>query len=177
MRFYWTNHLRISSMAGTVLIIGCLSTPLNLRADTRPSSTSSDLSSQQDKTNLSGTTRTVTKATEPGDVIKGKASWYGPGLQGKKTSTGERFNSNAMTGASNKVPLGSKVVVTNLDNGKSATVRINDCGPNRRGRKLDVSKKAAHNLGMTHDGTAHVTAEVISTPPDPETCDDRKAAR
>jgi peptidoglycan lytic transglycosylase len=178
MKFYWSNHLRISSLVGTVLIVGCLAAPSNVPADTTASKTSSDMPSRSDKTNPSGTTRTVTKAAAPGDVIKGKASWYGPGLQGKKTSTGERFNSNAMTAASNKVPLGSKVVVTNLDNGKSATVRVNDCGPNRRGRKIDVSKKAARNLGMTHDGTAHVTAEVISTPADAETCDDmKKAAR
>ena len=174
----WSNYLRLPGIFGTVLIIGCLVAPSTSRADTAAPPTASDLASRPVKTNVSGTTRTVAKAKEPGDVIKGKASWYGPGLQGKKTSTGERFNSNAMTAASNTVPLGSKVVVTNLENGKSATVRVNDCGPNRHGRKLDVSKKAARNLGMTHDGTAHVAAEVISTPVDSETCDDiKKAAR
>jgi rare lipoprotein A len=176
MQFYWRKGLRLSEVIGAALIIGCLAAPSNVPAETLASTTSQNSLSQPAKTNVTGTTRTVAKATEPGDVVKGRASWYGPGLHGKKTSTGERFNSNAMTAASNHVPLGSKVLVTNLDNGKSATVRINDCGPNRHGRKIDVSKKAARNLGMTHGGTAHVKAEVISTPADPDTCNDMKKA-
>jgi len=176
MQFYLINSSRLSEILGAALIIGCLAAPSNLRAETLASTTAHDSSSQPVKTNESGTTRVVAKASEPGDVVKGKASWYGPGLHGKKTSTGERFNSNAMTAATNNVPLGSKVRVTNLDNGKSATVRINDCGPNRRGRKIDVSKKAASNLGMKHSGTAHVQAEVISTPAEADTCDDMKKA-
>jgi rare lipoprotein A len=84
------------------------------------------------------------------------ASWYGPGLNGRRTTTGERFNENAMTAASKTLPLGSHVVVTNPQNGRSVEVRINDRGPHVRGRTLDLSKRAAQKLGITKKGVARV---------------------
>jgi 3D (Asp-Asp-Asp) domain-containing protein len=93
-----------------------------------------------------------------------RASWYGPGFDGHRTATGERFSSSKMTAAAKDLPLGSRVVVTNLKNGRSATVRINDCGPFRRGRKIDLSKSAARKLGLIHDGTARVKLRVIKKP-------------
>jgi rare lipoprotein A len=94
----------------------------------------------------------------------GYASWYGPGLEGHKTATGERFSSARMTAAAKGIPLGSQVEVTNLMNGRSATVRINDCGPLRHGRKVDLSKRAARKIGIIHDGTALVRITVIAVP-------------
>jgi rare lipoprotein A (RlpA)-like double-psi beta-barrel protein len=93
-----------------------------------------------------------------------RASWYGPGFEGHRTATGERFSSGKMTAAAIGLPLGSRVKVTNLANGRSALVRINDCGPFRRGRKLDLSKRAARKLGIIHDGTAVVRVRVVNVP-------------
>ena len=91
---------------------------------------------------------------------QGEASWYGPGFHGRKTASGERFNQHALTAAHKKLPLGTVATVTNLDNGKTVEVEINDRGPYVRGRILDVSAAAAERLGMKHDGTSTVRIEV-----------------
>jgi rare lipoprotein A len=105
-----------------------------------------------------------------------KASWYGPGLVGKKTTSGEPYNPNALTAASKTLPLGSVVKVTNPENGKSVKVRINDRGPFVPGRSLDLSKRAAEKIGIVHRGVAQVKvskAPATSPPaaimPDPAT--------
>jgi rare lipoprotein A len=93
----------------------------------------------------------------------GEASFYGPGFHGKKTATGEKFNQNDKTAAHPTLPLGTKATVTNLDNGASVDVEINDRGPYVKGRDIDLSKGAATELGMTKAGVAPVKieAEVI----------------
>jgi len=91
------------------------------------------------------------------------ASWYGPGLDGHVTSTGETYNQNSMTAASKTLPIGSHVIVTNPKNGRSVEVRINDRGPHVRGRSLDLSKKAASKLGITDKGVSRV--EITPAPP------------
>lgn len=90
----------------------------------------------------------------------GKASWYGPGLHGKKTASGERFNPQRLTAAHRRLPLGTKARVTNLKNGKAVTVIINDRGPHRGGRIIDLSRAAAQQLSM--DGVARVRVEVLN---------------
>lgn len=94
----------------------------------------------------------------------GSASWYGPGFAGKRTASGERFNPNAMTAAHKTLPMGTEVEVTNVENGKSVVVRINDRGPFVGGRVIDLSKAAAKDLGMLGTGTAEVTIAAISKP-------------
>lgn len=89
----------------------------------------------------------------------GMASWYGPGFHGRKTASGERFDQNELTAAHRKLPMGSEVRVTNLENGRSITVEINDRGPYKKGRVLDLSKAAAKKLGMVEDGVAKVRIE------------------
>lgn len=84
------------------------------------------------------------------------ASWYG-NESGPRTASGERFNTNDMTAAHKTLPFGSIVTVTNLHNGRSVTVRINDRGPFIRGRCIDLSHAAKNAIGM--DGTAPVTVE------------------
>jgi rare lipoprotein A len=93
----------------------------------------------------------------------GEASFYGSGFHGKKTATGEKFDQNDRTAAHPTLPLGTKATVTNLDNGNSVDVKINDRGPYVKGRDIDLSKGAAKELGMTKDGIAPVKieAEVI----------------
>ena len=85
----------------------------------------------------------------------GTASWYGPGFHGKKTASGNRFNQHALTAAHRHWPLGTRARVTNLKNGKAVTVTINDRGPYRGGRVIDLSRAAARQLAI--DGTARVS--------------------
>ena len=84
------------------------------------------------------------------------ASKYSSGLAGNCTSNGERYNPNGLTAASRTLPMGSTVKVTNVKNGSSVKVRINDRGPYVRGRSLDVSTRAAHEIGLGDKGLAKV---------------------
>ncbi|HEY0525770.1 MAG TPA: septal ring lytic transglycosylase RlpA family protein, partial [Stellaceae bacterium] len=86
----------------------------------------------------------------------GTASWYGPWHQGRKTASGERFDMNALTAAHPSLPLDTKARITNLENGRSVEVTVNDRGPYVRGRVIDLSKRAAEKLGMKKQGTATV---------------------
>lgn len=87
---------------------------------------------------------------------EGIASWYGPGFHGKSTSSGEIFNQNAMTAAHTILPFQSEIEVTNLRNGRSIVVRINDRGPFTDSRIIDLSKAAATKLDIIGTGTARV---------------------
>lgn len=91
----------------------------------------------------------------------GKASWYGPGFHGRKTSNGERFNMYALTAAHRTLPIPSYVRVTNLANGKTVVVRVNDRGPFHGNRVIDLSKGAASQLGFVGQGMAQVRIESL----------------
>lgn len=91
----------------------------------------------------------------------GRASWYGPRFHGKKTSSGERFDMNMMTAAHPTLPIPSYARVTNLSNGKTVVVRINDRGPFHSNRVMDVSKAAASKLGFLKRGTVNVRIEPL----------------
>ncbi|CAD5107991.1 septal ring lytic transglycosylase RlpA family protein [Zestomonas carbonaria] len=91
----------------------------------------------------------------------GKASWYGAKHHGKKTASGERFDQNALTAAHRSLPFGTRVRVTNLNNDRSVVVRINDRGPYARGRIIDVSRKAAEQLGMLGAGVVPVRVQSL----------------
>ena len=95
-------------------------------------------------------------------IQRGEASWYGPGLHGKRTASGDKFDQMELTAAHQTFPLGSKVKVTNLTNGKTAEVEITDRGPFAQGRIIDVSKAAAEKLGMIAAGTVPVEVELLS---------------
>ncbi len=92
---------------------------------------------------------------------EGVASWYGPDFHAKKTANGEKYDMNALTAAHKTLPLPSIVRVTNLENGRSLVVRVNDRGPYARNRIIDVSKKVAQLLGFLEQGTAKVRVEVL----------------
>jgi rare lipoprotein A len=104
-------------------------------------------------------------STQPTPQVVGVASWYGPGFDGRRTSTGAIYHQEDLTAASNEFPLGSRVMVTNLDNGRSIEVAVIDRGPFKKGRKIDLSHKAAHIIGMLDKGTAPVRISLISAPP------------
>lgn len=106
-----------------------------------------------------------------------KASWYGPGLAGKKTTSGEVYNPKALTAASKTLPIGSVVKVTNPQNGKSVNVRINDRGPFVPGRSLDLSQRAAEKIGVTHKGVARVKVSKVSKVATPDQHDSATAAQ
>ena len=96
-----------------------------------------------------------------GYIQKGKASWCGSKFHGKHTASGERYNMYAMTAAHKSLPIGTYVEVTRLQNGRSVTVRINDRGPFVPGRIIDLSYKAAKELGITKRGDASVRIRVV----------------
>ena len=104
--------------------------------------------------------------TAAGYVERGVASWYGPGFHTAKTSNGEPYDMYGMTAAHKTLPLPSYVQVTNLKNGKSVVVRVNDRGPFKDGRIIDLSYTAATKLDILRDGTAFVEVRAI-TPESP----------
>lgn len=97
-----------------------------------------------------------------GYIERGVASWYGPGFHQAATSNGERYDMHAMTAAHKTLPLPSYVQVTNLSNGKSIVVRVNDRGPFKDGRIIDLSLTAAAKLDMQRAGTALVEVRAIT---------------
>ena len=94
----------------------------------------------------------------------GVASWYGPGFNGHRTSSGMTYNQDDLTAASVLFPLGAQVRVTNLGNGRVVNVTINDHGPYLHGRAIDLSHRAATKLGMIGTGTARVRMDVLTAP-------------
>ncbi len=111
-----------------------------------------------------GSAKTAKIHKEPAFEQMGKASWYGPRFHGKKTANGEIYNQNELTAAHRTLPLGTEVEVTNVKNGKSVEVEINDRGPYVRGRVIDLSRAAAIELGMKERGLAVVQIEAESLP-------------
>ena len=111
---------------------------------------------------------TVKKSTTGEPVIEqtGEASSYGRGFEGKKTANGEKFDKKDLTAAHPTLPLGTKATVTNLENGKSVDVLINDRGPYVKGRDIDVSQGAAKELDMDKNGVAPVKIEAKVPPSD-----------
>jgi len=103
------------------------------------------------------------KATR-GAVQEGVASWYGPGFHGKATTSGEVYDQHDLTAAHQTLPLGTRVAVTNLRNGRSIEVRVNDRGPFVGGRVIDLSYAAARALDMVGPGTAPVRVTVLNDP-------------
>lgn len=95
--------------------------------------------------------------------VSGRASWYGPGFDGRKTASGERFSRHALTAAHKTLPLHTRVLVTNLANNESVVVRINDRGPYVRGRIIDLSQAAARAIGIR--GVGRVTIAELGDEP------------
>lgn len=95
------------------------------------------------------------------NVEKGNACWYGDEYRGRLTASGERFDPEAFTAAHRKLPFNTIVLVKNLRNDRSTKVRINDRGPFVSGRLIDLSKAAARQLDMIHEGVVPVRVEVL----------------
>src|SRR2546425_11811248 len=97
----------------------------------------------------------------PSGVRVGVASWYGPGFRGNRTANGEIYDQYELTAAHPSLPLGTRVMVTNLENGRAVQVRVNDRGPFVDGRAIDLSYAAARTIGMVGPGTVRIRIEVL----------------
>jgi len=93
------------------------------------------------------------------------ASWYGPGFQGNLTANGERYDMNGISAAHKTLPFGTVVRVTNLNNGRSIDVRINDRGPFIKNRVIDLSKGAAQKIDMIREGVVPVRLQILTYGP------------
>jgi rare lipoprotein A len=91
----------------------------------------------------------------------GHASWYGGKFHGRTTASGQRYNMHAFTAAHRTLPFGTQVAVTNMANGRTVRLVINDRGPFIRGRLIDVSRRAAQKLGFLHQGTTRVRVRTV----------------
>ena len=109
-----------------------------------------------------GGVRYVPRA-DPNYDRTGMASWYGPGFHGKRTANGEVYDMDALTAAHPTLPMPSRVRVANLENGRSVVLRINDRGPFAGGRIIDVSRRAARELGFLRQGVARVRVTVLDS--------------
>lgn len=110
------------------------------------------------------TTLPIATAPQPPrvkSVTQGEASWYGPGFFGNRTASGEVLRPGSLTAAHRTLPFGTQVRVTNMNNGRSAIVRINDRGPFHGHRVIDLAHGAASNLGLISSGIANVKLEVL----------------
>ncbi len=126
------------------------------------SSGSKSTSGSTSSGSTSGSSSSSSKST--GKVEKGQASYYADKFHGKATASGEKYDKTKLTGAHRTLAFGTVVRVTNTANGKSVDVRINDRGPFKAGRVVDVSRAAAEKLGMIQAGVINCTVEVISEP-------------
>ncbi|MEQ8825675.1 MAG: septal ring lytic transglycosylase RlpA family protein [Filomicrobium sp.] len=102
---------------------------------------------------------------EPNYVETGDASWYGDDFHGKKTANGETYDMTALTAAHRTLPLPSYASVKNLENGRKVMVRLNDRGPFKKNRIIDVSHRVAKELGFVNDGTARVEVRYLGPAP------------
>ena len=126
----------------------------------------SDTAESSDEPQIKPIAPTLPIATPPQaprvrSVSQGQASWYGPGFFGNRTANGEVFRPGTLTAAHRTLPFGTKVRVTNLRNGLSTVVRINDRGPFHGNRVIDLAHGAAHHLGLISSGVANVKLEVL----------------
>jgi len=112
-----------------------------------------------------GTAPGVTPETVPVTSQSGEASWYGRPHHGRPTASGEIFDMNQLTAAHRTLPFGTRVLVTNLRNGRSVEVRINDRGPHVADRIIDLSFAAAQALDSSSVGTIPVRIQVLALPP------------
>jgi rare lipoprotein A len=103
-------------------------------------------------------------AAQPGQVLTGVASYYHDSLHGNQTASGKRYNKNALSAAHKSLPFGTRVRVTEVNSGRSVVLEVNDRGPFVKGRIIDLSRRAAKELGIIRKGIAKVKVEVLRVP-------------
>lgn len=158
MRF-WLAHL--VTVATAMALVGC-ATPGSFKA---PVPEMAVPPAQQTPVPEMAAPPVQPPKTPPPQVETGTASWYGKAHNGLPTASGEIYDMNELTAAHRSLPLGTRVLVTNVKNGRSVEVRVNDRGPADHGRIIDLSYAAAVELGAVEDGTVPVRLRVLSSPP------------
>jgi len=143
---------------GLALFLGLTSLGAAHRADLSEASITNDQLSLQPKPTLAGSSGMSSRNGHPYQV--GTASWYGDYFQGKTTASGEPYDMNDLTAAHPSLPLGTRIRVTNLRNGRAVILRVNDRGPVVDGRIIDVSYGAAQILGMSGTGVQRVRLDL-----------------
>ncbi len=141
------------------LVIGCVSTP---RFADR--NTGGRIPSNENREDTSAKNDTPVRTVTGGKILltlEGTVSYYADDFHGKETSNGETFDMNDLTCAQRSFPFGTKVRVTNLENGKSVVVRVNDRGPFVEGRIMDLSLAAAKQIDLIKTGTTRARLEVL----------------
>ena len=98
------------------------------------------------------------------DAQVGVASYYGPQFEGRRTASGEKYCGDEFTAAHRTLAFGTKIRVTHAKNGRTVECVVNDRGPHKKGRIVDLSRRAAEALGMMREGLAKVTVEVLEEP-------------
>lgn len=133
----------VMGVAGAIFFLGCASAPRFRVGEGSPSR--------------------VVSGNSSSEVLEGIASYYGEGFHGRKTSNGEVFDMYKFTAAHRTLPFGTRVRVKNLENGREVIVRINDRGPFKLDRIIDLSYAAAKQLEMIGSGTVRVQIEILET--------------
>lgn len=144
------THLRLPALAAVLITLGvsgCASDP----SSSKPAPTVEEPKAAVE----------TKPAAETANVTEGRATWYGPGLYGNKTASGDVLKEGTMTAAHSSLPLGTEVKVTRLDTDESVTVVINDRKPYKEGTVIDLAHGAADALDIDDDGTANVSIEVM----------------
>ena len=131
---------------------------------TQTQSASTKTTTSKTKKTSSGSSSSSKTTTVKGKVYKGQASYYADKFHGKATASGEKYDKTKMTCAHRTFAFGTVLRVTNTANGKSVAVRVNDRGPVKEGRIVDVSRAAANKLDMISAGVINCTVQVISEP-------------
>lgn len=168
--------LQRQSLIGSLLIMGCLLVggcsgtelvahvvKVGTKAETQVGGGDADRSVKVGRPYTINGVRYVPRV-EPGYDETGLASWYGTDFHGKRTANGEIYNMNALTAAHKTLPMPSRVRVTNLENGRSLELVVNDRGPFVRGRIIDVSRHAAEVLEFRRQGVAKVRVQMLGWP-------------
>ena len=138
-----------------------LSTAATVHAQTQPAAAPAAVVAAPAAAPAVAAAAAVSSAASKGDVSEGKLAYYGRKFNGRKTASGERFNAGALTMASNTLPFGTRVKVTNLANKRSVVVRVNDRGPSTPDRIGDLSRAAARKVGAIKAGTINAKLEVV----------------
>jgi len=142
--------LRLPALAAVLITLG-VSGCASDQSSSKPAPTAAELKAAVE----------TKPAAETAKATEGRATWYGPGLYGKKTASGDVLQEGTMTAAHSSLPLGTEVKVTRLDTDESVTVVINDRKPYKEGTVIDLAHGAADALDIDDDGTANVSIEVM----------------
>lgn len=145
----------------TIIACGTIATPINAQAISVSSFIENPIK-QKTEWETKFEQKIPTYTVPLASTYQGQASFYGPGFYGNLTANGEIYRPGTMTAAHRSLPFGTRVRVTNLNNGRSTVVRINDRGPYVGGRIIDLSETAADSIGMIRSGVAPVKIQILN---------------